>query len=336
MNTGHLLIREKWEEAVEGLIDDFKWYAPVSLWGHMDYTRINPGNIQQIIYNNPRPLTPLKTFFLPIKQNVSQTPAAEKMIIMGIPSCDLRALDLLDAIYLDEKLPDPVYKQRRENTILIGSDCHQALDTCHCTSYGINPFPESGYDILLNLMGENIILEARTDKGKELLDRMLPDTEPTAHGKEIMQDIKEIREKMIADISTRNEKLPDLETTGNLVRETNGAVWKKYAKDCVSCGACASGCPTCTCFQLIDRPGFEKIRSLDTCQYPGFERVAAGEDPLKPLTDRFKNRYMCKYVWKPARYNAVACTGCGRCIDACIGRINKNELIVELMDKVTA
>jgi ferredoxin len=52
-----------------------------------------------------------------------------------------------------------------------------------------------------------------------------------------------------------------------------------YSADCVSCGACAAICPTCTCFLLIDRPDFEKIRQLDACQYPGFERVAAGEDP---------------------------------------------------------
>jgi ferredoxin len=336
MNTGHLLNRGNWEEAVEGLIDEFRLYAPVNLWGHMDYTRINPGNIKQIIYNNPRPITPLKTFFLPVKQNVSKQPAAEKMIIMGIPSCDLRALDLLDAIYLDEKLTDPVYKKRRENAVLIGSDCHQSLDTCHCTSYGINPFPESNYDILLNLIGENIVLEARTEKGRELLEKMFTGIETTAPGEDIMQEIRTIREKTVSGLNIRNEKLPGYETTGNLIRETNGTVWKKYARDCVSCGACAAGCPTCTCFQLIDRPGFEKIRNLDTCQYPGFERVAAGEDPLKPIADRFKNRYMCKYVWKPARYKAVACTGCGRCIDACIGRINKNELIVELMDKVIA
>ncbi|MCK4989202.1 MAG: 4Fe-4S dicluster domain-containing protein, partial [Bacteroidales bacterium] len=95
-------------------------------------------------------------------------------------------------------------------------------------------------------------------------------------------------------------------------------------------GACSAICPTCSCFLLIDRPGFEKIRQLDTCQYPGFERVAGGEDSLGHLKDRFRNRYMCKYVWKPLKYELKACTGCGRCIEACIGQINKNELFMEL------
>jgi ferredoxin len=69
---------------------------------------------------------------------------------------------------------------------------------------------------------------------------------------------------------------------------------------------------------------------MDACQYPGFERVAGGEDALFELPHRFKNRYMCKYVWKPQKFNAIACTGCGRCIEACIGKINKNELFMEL------
>jgi ferredoxin len=69
---------------------------------------------------------------------------------------------------------------------------------------------------------------------------------------------------------------------------------------------------------------------MDACQYPGFERVAGGEDALFELPARFRNRYMCKYVWKPEKFNSLACTGCGRCIEACIGRINKNELFMEL------
>ena len=77
-------------------------------------------------------------------------------------------------------------------------------------------------------------------------------------------------------------------------------------------------------------PNFEKIRQLDACQYPGFERVAGDEDALRELSKRFKNRYFCKYVWKPQKFKSLVCTGCGRCIEACIGKINKNELFREL------
>ena len=32
----------------------------------------------------------------------------------------------------------------------------------------------------------------------------------------------------------------------------------------------------------------------------------------------------------PEKFSSLACTGCGRCIDACIGKINKNEIFMEL------
>jgi ferredoxin len=72
------------------------------------------------------------------------------------------------------------------------------------------------------------------------------------------------------------------------------------------------------------------VKQNDACQYPGFERVAGGEDPLHELPGRFRNRYMCKYCWRPRKFKSLACTGCGRCIEACIGKINKNELFTEL------
>jgi len=124
--------------------------------------------------------------------------------------------------------------------------------------------------------------------------------------------------------------LPDYSKTGELVAGAKPGIWKKYSSRCVSCGACTVICPTCSCFLLIDKPGFEKIKQQDACQYPGFERVAGGEDPLFRLSDRFRNRYMCKYVWKPQKFRASACTGCGRCTEACIGKIDKNELFLEL------
>ena len=49
-------------------------------------------------------------------------------------------------------------------------------------------------------------------------------------------------------------------------------------------------CPTCTCFLLIDKPGFEKVKQMDACQYPGFERVAGGEDALFELHNQIQKQ----------------------------------------------
>ena len=135
---------------------------------------------------------------------------------------------------------------------------------------------------------------------------------------------------VLNEVQEKNSFLPMTDLTGNLIENSDLTVWEKYAEKCVSCGACATICPTCTCFLLIDKPDFEKVRQIDACQYPGFERIAAGEDPLKRKSHRFRNRYLCKYVWKKESFKSLACTGCGRCIEGCIGKINKNDLIKEL------
>jgi sulfhydrogenase subunit beta (sulfur reductase) len=332
MKTGYALVSEQWEEVVKQALQEFFVYAPIKQWGEVDYKLIRSADIPFIIYNYPRPLTPLKAFLLPIKENVTVQELNKKQIILGVPSCDLHALQLLDSIYLDKSLPDIIYQRRRENTLLFGSDCHFILENCHCSAYGLKPYPEKNQDIILNKMGDKVFIQSSSKKGKEFIKNIADLTSLLEADEEFLSEIQAVREKVLSNLDLKNKKTPDHQATGMIVQKNQVTTWKKYASQCVSCGACAAICPTCSCFQLIDRPGFEKIRNLDTCQYPGFEKVASGEDPLRPLINRLKNRYLCKYVWKTERFKSLACTGCGRCIDACIGKINKNELILELME----
>lgn len=320
-----------WEGVVHKLAQQNMLFAPVSFQGFQDYERIDEGNVHQIIYNHPRPTTPIKAFFLPVKQNVTQPlPSKDPIIVMGIPACDLAAIGILDEMYLQPEYIDIHYKQRRENTLMIGTACHTSLDHCHCSRYGILPYPDSLQDVSLDNLGDKVILESHTLKGEAFLGQIGTITETSLPSQEDWVRLAEIRTLVKADIEERHANLPGYKESGELVASAPEDAWLTYADTCVSCGACSSICPTCTCFILIDRPDFEKIRQLDTCQYPGFARVAGGEDPMHALADRLKHRYMCKYVWKPMKFSAIACTGCGRCIDACIGKINKNEILTAL------
>jgi ferredoxin len=290
---------------------------------------ITPESISKISYNIPKPATPLKSFFLPVKENVtSGNGTREPRIIIGIPNCDIEALNLLDEIYLDEEFTDIFYRNRRENTILIASDCFAIQDYCHCLSYGISPYSSKIADLVIMKMDGMIILRVLSGKGEDFIKRIFS-VQPTKDSN-IISVVEEKHQATEALLNSSNKKLPDYRKTGKIVADAKNDIWEKYSSKCVSCGACTTICPTCTCFLLIDKPGFEKIKQLDACQYPGFERVAGGEDSLFELHNRFRNRYMCKYVWKPMKFNTLACTGCGRCIEACIGKINKNELFMEL------
>jgi sulfhydrogenase subunit beta (sulfur reductase) len=332
MNNLYKINRDDWHSLLKSLADTYNILAPVRKNGGIDYSVIEMNSQEEVVYNEAKPFTPLKIFFLPVKLNVTgYSENKKKTIIVGTPACDIEGLKLLDLIYLDEKYCDETYKAKRDNTIIISTDCYLTQEHCHCTTYGLNPYPEKGCDISLSAVKEDIYLMTWSEKGEDLLKQSLPaDSRPDIE-KSLPVEVKEHRKKIADNLSNKNSKLPGTEESGKRIEHCGIEKWKKQASDCVSCGACSAICPTCTCFLLIDKPGFEKVRQLDTCQYPAFERVAGGEDPLKELSVRFKNRYMCKYVWKPQRFNTLACTGCGRCIEACISKINKNEVIMELV-----
>jgi ferredoxin len=321
--------KEEWDKALEQLLLSSTIFAAVENGFGIDYEVLTAAGICNIAYNKAKPATSLKTFFLPVKENVTSGQLQNKQrIILGAPNCDIAGLKLLDEIYLDRDFHDNYYRERRENTVLISFDCFEKQEHCHCSSYGINPWSDEDADLSVILLDGLIILRIITGKGREFANQFSLTSE--VRDKTILKPVEEAHGKILDELSKSNKDLPDYRTTGLLVFNAGDEIWKKHSARCVSCGACTTICPTCSCFLLIDKPGFEKVKQVDACQYPGFERVAGGEDPLFELPKRFRNRYMCKYVWKPEKFSSIACTGCGRCIEACIGKINKNEIFMEL------
>jgi sulfhydrogenase subunit beta (sulfur reductase) len=322
--------KEEWDKTLDHLLLSCTIFASVENEFGIDYELIRSEDIAKITYNKPKPSTPLKSFFLPVKENVSSVNVEEKpRIIIGIPNCDIEGLCLPDDIYLDKEFSDLFYSKRRDNTLLIASDCFGIQEHCHCLSYNVKPYSENHSDLAVIYINGTIVLRILSVKGEEFV-RKIP-----AFTSQVDKNLIAVIEKEHLATETlltkSNIGLPDYKKTGGLTTKAKGDIWEKHSARCVSCGACTTICPTCTCFLLIDKPGFEKVKQMDACQYPGFERVAGGEDALFELHNRFRNRYMCKYVWKPGKFSSLACTGCGRCIEACIGKINKNEIFMELV-----
>jgi sulfhydrogenase subunit beta (sulfur reductase) len=324
-----IIDKEEWDRFLENLILSHTVFASVTDEFGQDYELLRPEIIPVICYNKPKPATPLKSFFLPVKENVTSGKHSEKpRVILGAPNCDIEALKILDEFYLDKEFTDIFYKNRRENTLLISSDCFGIQEHCHCLSYNIKPYSTDNADLAIAYLNGKIALRVISAKGEDFARNI---TVPWTHGdNNVASAIEKEHNATEALLAAANKGLPDSKKTGKLVMDAKEDVWKTHSAPCVSCGACTTICPTCTCFLLIDKPGFEKVKQLDACQYPGFERTAGGEDGLFELSVRFRNRYMCKYAWKSAKFRSTACTGCGRCIEACIGKINKNEIFMEL------
>jgi ferredoxin len=124
-------------------------------------------------------------------------------------------------------------------------------------------------------------------------------------------------------------------------------IWGELASKYVECGACNFACPTCHCFLLAEakvkreKPAlppayrqvgekFERLRLWDSCQYAGFARVAGGANPRKRREECFKNRFDKKFDFFYKHLNLYACTGCGRCIEACPAGIDLREVFIRL------
>jgi hypothetical protein len=147
--------KEEWDKTLEQLLLSYSIFANVENEFGLDYELIKPADIPKISYNKPKPVTSLKSFFLPVKENVTSERANEKpRIIIGIPNCDIEGLSILDEMYLDKEFNDIFYAKRREKTLLIASDCFGIQEHCHCQSYNIKPFTENNSDLaVINIDG---------------------------------------------------------------------------------------------------------------------------------------------------------------------------------------
>ncbi len=102
----------------------------------------------------------------------------------------------------------------------------------------------------------------------------------------------------------------------------------------MECGLCTHICPSCHCYLLYDEKGkassFERSRMWDTCQYRGFARVAGGANPRVSRAQRLRHRYLHKLDYFKDISGLYMCTGCGRCVEGCLGKIDMREVLKKL------
>lgn len=282
-----------------------------------------------IAWNTIRPTLSIKEFFFPPTERLltitktgqsiqlQETLPAGEAVIFGVRPCDARGLKALDALFLDTDPVDTYYAKRREQTTLIGLACREMGKTCFCTSVGGRPDDPRDVDLMLTEVEGGFAVEVVTPKGEAILPAItldrLPGTFPKpAHNAPV-------------PVPPRDAWPPQF----------NAALWEDIAERCLSCRVCAYVCPTCRCFDVRDEvlpPGngqqhFERIRCWDSCAGEVYRRIAGGHNPRAAKGERLRNRFFCKFYYYPQQHEAAACTGCGRCIDACPVNIDITEVL---------
>jgi sulfhydrogenase subunit beta (sulfur reductase) len=335
MQTLH---RDQIIKALDRVAESQKLFAPKDVDGVILYRKIR--NCDEIVWDFTLPVLSIKEFFFSATERlmtiqkgrreaddghlqflIDVSVPDEKAVIFGVRPCDARGLKALDALFLEMDPPDLYYAKRRENTTLIGLACKEMAPTCFCTSLGGAPDDPRDVDLMLTEVEEGFAVQVITEKGEAFIgDLQLKESE--------------------ADLPqpAQNPPLP-LSRLESWSSTFDDPYWEEMAERCLSCRICAYVCPVCRCFDVRDEllgitdsgeEIFERIRCWDSCASEGYRRIAGGHTPRSTKGQRLRNRFLCKFHYYPQQYGALACVGCGRCIDACPVNIDITEVMAHV------
>lgn len=332
MAERYYVVKAQWGSVFQTWMDKYTILAPCREEGGLYLQPVTPENMDSIVYDEARAAQPMKSFLLPpLEEVVGKDFEMEKpWLFLGVKACDLVALPILDQAFGGD-FADPKYQKRREESIIVSSDCTQPWESCFCTLVDGQPYPIKGFDLNLSKVWDGFIVEVGSLRGKELLeghDEALKEVV-----KEEAEALEKLRKETVEKVEKQNKEYKFTGKHKDVVsKRWESEVWKAHAETCVECGACNHACPTCHCYFLDDvtREKFVKLRGWDSCQYSGYAVTAGGGTPRPRLFERFRNRYFCKFKYLDDNFGMYGCTGCGRCIEGCQGRIDMRGAIRDL------
>lgn len=245
----------------------------------------------------------------------------EPFVVFGIRPCDVHSLKLLDDVFLTKGYEDIYYKQKREQGTVISLGCLEPEETCFCDSWGVNPAKTPLADIMMIESGDYYLLEAQTEAGEKLLAEV---------SSQLSEHSGEWPEGKACDLKVKNEGLME-----HLQPKFEDPVWEEICRKCINCGTCTYLCPTCYCFDILNRTRGKqgvKYRCYDSCMYPEYTLMAGGHNPRPTKKERVRQRFLHKLQYIPERYQELGCVGCGRCLKKCPVNLDITRVINQLWE----
>lgn len=250
---------------------------------------------------------------------------AAPFVVFGVRACDVRAVAVLDKVFLSEPV-DSYYAARREHGVIVSLACGRPETSCFCGTFGIDCADPEG-DVAAWLAGEYLYWQPRTEKGAALTEQVedLLQESDDAAVEAAQSAIRSICARLpLADLS--------LEKWGADAARKNfdSPLWEELYKGCLACGTCTFVCPTCQCYDIKDYDtgsGIQRYRCWDSCMYSDFTMMAHGNNRTSQM-QRFRQRFMHKLAYFPANNDGMfSCVGCGRCVDKCPSHLNIVKVI---------
>lgn len=253
-----------------------------------------------------------------------------KFAFLGVRACEIAAIEVQDRTFIHGPYVDKIYKQRREQALIVAVNCTQAASTCFCTSMKTGPRCKSGFDLALTELPHGFLIEIGTDTGAELVAKL-----ETRNPKTVEVESAEAVRQQAVDQITKH-----LDTTNIrdlLVGNPEHPRWDEVAERCLSCTNCTMVCPTCFCStvdEVSDLKGdhVERRRQWDSCFNFGFSYMNGNT-----VRDNIRSRYRQWLTHKLAtwhdQFDVSGCVGCGRCITWCPVGIDLTEEVAAIREE---
>lgn len=335
-------VMDQW---VQSLMEEREVIAPVEVGGQTKWQKLHSPS--QVAWKYSVTMTPASKVIYKPRQDMVQfehngngystqtmPPRPVPSVLLAVHPCDLHGIMVIERTLLG-RCKDPWYQADRQATLIVGLNCQSVCPTCFCSSYGTGPFyhrwmgqgPPDGCDVLLTDLGEAFLVEAISDRGRDILPPDLP--EPT---NEHVEKCERLEHQAIGRFSKflDTRRLPEM-----LLANLEHPVWERVAeRRCLSCTNCTMVCPTCYCYKLLDRATLDlkhivRTRHWDSCQDLHFAEVHFGNFRLSRKS-RLR-QFICHKLsyWVP-QHGCFGCIGCGRCIHWCPTKIDLTEVAAEI------
>ena len=314
---------------------DKKLYLPIEKAGKVDFYEWSEG--ENVRLDALKTVKSAKDVFFPQVENllkfrvegksieINQAPLCEEdFVIFGVRGCDAKSFEILDRVFLVDPR-DEFYASRRAHGIVVTLACGEPEESCFCTNFGVNPANPGG-DVTAWIVGEEMFLQANTEKGEKLIAEL--DEADAKAAEDEQARISEIVKKL--PLNGLNLEGFDGE---HLMEKFNDPKWEGLSRACLGCGTCTFVCPTCQCYDIRDFDNGKSVtryRCWDSCMYSDFTLMAA-ENSRHTQLQRYRQRFMHKLVYFPANNEGVySCVGCGRCVEKCPQGLNIVRVIKAL------
>jgi len=307
---------EELKSFLQALDSEYELYVPVTLPdGTRSLDALDKGELSLLGGKIPRKTTsvffPQSEKMFTIKQScccgsqaVSPSQPTKPIFVVGLTAEDAECLQFIDKFF-STNFCDDIYFAKRNNSVVavISGKCGKdgeflkiAGDICDL---------EFVYD------GDKFVVIPYSEVGKKIEGKL-----KSSKAIDSIDQLKKESDNLPKDDLNILNKASDIIMQGKVPAD----FWSEIGDKCIACTSCNYACPTCTCFDTIDREingEIERCRIWDSCQLDGFMREASGHNPLGDQGNRTWRRIHHKLNADRERWGYITCYLCGRCDDVC-------------------